>query len=351
MSTRKKKAAAPAEPEQPAAAPQAAKDESTAAGKAKPAPIRRGQGLRLSTSAAADDAAAAETPAPAPSALPPAIAAPPQDQPKPQDRTVKVKQVAVPPMRMPFEQKLIRYRQAGSGPPLLLIHGWGESAQTWQNTLEVLADTRTVYTPDLPGPASAPPRDPWASVVQLAALVLAFADALELHQFDLNGHSFGAGVAAYLAARWPERVRRLVLTGFGVARTTPNQALFTLTRQSKERGSSLIQPWFDLWQPWFDFWQAWATALVSAQKESAKSATGIEPRDLAEALKGLTMPVLLVSGRDDPLISMSDLAATVDVAPGSRLVVLEQCGRLPMTENPTAYNREVRAFLLEESAG
>lgn len=106
----------------------------------------------------------------------------------------------------------LAYRVWGSpaAPPLVLLHGLGESAADWDGVAPAFARRWRVYAPDLRGhQRSDRPGD--YSVELMAADVHGFLDALELGQVDLIGHSMGGLVGYLLAGDHPERVRRLIL--------------------------------------------------------------------------------------------------------------------------------------------
>ncbi|MGH3759933.1 alpha/beta fold hydrolase [Actinophytocola sp.] len=97
---------------------------------------------------------------------------------------------------------------AAGGPPVVLLHGLGENAGTWERFAAELAASRTAIALDLRGHGSSP----WPGQYTVDAMaddVLAFLDGVPL--VDLVGHSMGGYVAALVAARYPERVGRLVL--------------------------------------------------------------------------------------------------------------------------------------------
>lgn len=106
----------------------------------------------------------------------------------------------------------LRYRVAGSGPALILLHGLVGSGRNWVKNLESLARFRTVYAPDLAncgGSDRVPGLD--ASLEAHADRVAGFMDAMGIGAADFAGHSHGAAISMVMAARHPERVRRLVL--------------------------------------------------------------------------------------------------------------------------------------------
>src|SRR6202050_311623 len=112
------------------------------------------------------------------------------------------------------------YVKAGSGPALLLIHGIGDSSDTWRPVVEQLAEHYTVIAPDLLGHGrSEKPRADY-SVAGFANGMRDLLSVLEVDRVTVVGHSLGGGVAAQFAYQFPHRCERLVLVGSGgVGRT------------------------------------------------------------------------------------------------------------------------------------
>jgi pimeloyl-ACP methyl ester carboxylesterase len=105
----------------------------------------------------------------------------------------------------------VRYLDQGSGPPLLLCHGWIGSLENFHTWGPAFAGHRRVLIPDLPGcgeTASEPGR---TSVGRHAEFLAEFVQRLGLEQHDVGGICLGATVALEYASRWSERVTRLVL--------------------------------------------------------------------------------------------------------------------------------------------
>ena len=109
------------------------------------------------------------------------------------------------------------YRSAGTGPVLLLVHGIGDSSESWLPVMAALARHHTVIAPDLLGPgASDKPRADYA-VAAYANGMRDLLDVLGIDAATLVGHSLGGGVAAQFAYQFPERCERLVLVASGGA--------------------------------------------------------------------------------------------------------------------------------------
>ena len=106
----------------------------------------------------------------------------------------------------------MRYLRAGSGPPLLLLHGLLGYSFSWRFALPALAEKATVYALDMPGAGfSDRPPNPICTFRAHAERLLRFLDGAGIESCDLLGTSHGGAVATMVAALAPERVRSLIL--------------------------------------------------------------------------------------------------------------------------------------------
>jgi pimeloyl-ACP methyl ester carboxylesterase len=256
------------------------------------------------------------------------------------------------------------YRQQGQGPPLLLLHGWGGSSSYWHGTLNYLADQRTVYAPDLPGYGVSPPWSGKPSIERAAACVSEFADALGLDHVDLNGHSFSSSVAVWLAASAPQRVRRLVLTCASTYRNTFERRMVRLAH-------SVLGLWIGLRRYWmtrvpfiyrsvakrFFYRVPDDDGLLRANFEeflrmdgrtALSHAADVANIDYHAALRRVAAPTLVIGARQDQVMPQAGTPYVAKLIPDSQLVWIEQCGHLPMIEQPEEYHRLLRDFLLTE---
>jgi 4,5:9,10-diseco-3-hydroxy-5,9,17-trioxoandrosta-1(10),2-diene-4-oate hydrolase len=106
----------------------------------------------------------------------------------------------------------VHYQRAGAGRPLVLLHGLVGSVRNWRQNISFLSRDSAVYAIDLFNMGQSdrvPGLD--AGLEATADRVAAVLDALGLKETDIAGHSHGGAVAMMLAARHPERVRRLIL--------------------------------------------------------------------------------------------------------------------------------------------
>ena len=275
------------------------------------------------------------------------------------------------------------YRKVADGkPPLLLIHGWGGSSRHWQETPEHLSDIRDLYALDLPGHGDTPARPGATGPEALARLVIDFADGLGLDRFDLNGHSWGAAVAILVAANWPERVDRLVLTSLGMARNALERFALTQAYHQMNLSLSLWRPWLAMSRPWLALsrpaldWfgaqplvyraiAAHVLRQLPADEEMVRvgvreflstdpltaleCAVGAGSPAFAAALETMSAPTLIVNADADAVMPSSGARALAARIRNVREALLDDCGHLPMIEQPEAYHRVVREFLTATS--
>jgi pimeloyl-ACP methyl ester carboxylesterase len=257
----------------------------------------------------------------------------------------------------------VRYVRAGSGPGLVLVHGFASSVFTWSELLPDLARTHAVVALDLPGfGASDMPADlAWPD---LPRAVSGLMDHLGLRRATLVGHSLGGAVVVTLAATSPERVQALVLidsAGFNVdpqarpalvslaaspalgavADHVPvrralvglglRQVFHDRTRLTPERVDEYLHPLRRR-----EFLPAMRSLLSSRQDEL---------RGFAELLPRVSAPTLLLWGREDVWAPVEQAARFQAGLPAARLVVFPSCGHVPQEERPADTLRELRAFL------
>lgn len=238
-------------------------------------------------------------------------------------------------------------QQAGQGPHLLLLHGWGASSQSFAGLAATLAAGYRVTAVDLPGFGfSQPPPAAWGSAEyrQHAAALL---DALGIARAAVLGHSFGGRVALRLAAELPERVARLVLVaaaGLRSPRTAAGRlrvAATTLLRRLSDL-PGLRRPgsrWLERWRQRVgsrDYREAGAMrpTLVRVVNE-----------DLAPLLPRVTAPTLILWGDQDREVGQAAMQTMQAQIPGARLVVFPGAGHFPFADRPAEFADHLQAFL------
>lgn len=255
------------------------------------------------------------------------------------------------------------YRRAGSGPVVLLLHGWGGSSAYWVRTMATLADQYTFVAPDMPGFGASPPLGETTDVPRLIAWVKAFADTLALDRFTLNGHSFAAGLAAHLATRNPQRVDKLILTCFSTFRNEAERKLVDSVHHVMALWMALRRPWMAERRLFYRavggrfFYKlpaddavlraAFSDFLKMDKRTALETARSAGNPTITAALQGIRTPTLLIGARHDRIMPPVGTPVAARLIPNARLEWIEQCGHLPMIERPEEYLRVVREFLAQ----
>lgn len=278
----------------------------------------------------------------------------------------------------PVADTTIFYRQSGSGPPLLLLHGWGASSIYWLQTLHDLSSNYTCYAIEMPGYGDTPPLTRAINVEVMSEIIIAFADALHIDGFFLNGHSLGGAVAAYIASHYPHRVQRLILTCFSSFATDMEQSLASNLYYQSEVVLTMWRPWLMMWRPWLMAWQCWLAEAADTTKyhqdiarpffnklpedeqllaqgykdfmcmdyrTSLESAMSLANPQLRQVIQTIQVPTLLIGAQQDIVVSPSRVISTTHMIPLARVAVIENCGHIPMIEQPTAYHEIIHTFL------
>lgn len=259
----------------------------------------------------------------------------------------------------------LEVRVAGSGPGLLLLHGFGGAKEDFADHLDVLARDHRVVTFDHRGHgASDQPDDPAAySLDRLAADALQVADALELgERFRLLGHSMGGMVARRLVLADGARVEALVLmnTSPGPVPGIDPELVELGAQVALEEGMARLKELQDeldpLETPAYRRLLAERPGYVEFQARKWESLSPVMWATLAREIANqpeqlpllatLALPTLVVVGEEDEafLARSEAMAATI---PDARLVVIPNAGHSPQFETPSAWLAAVDGFLRE----
>lgn len=134
------------------------------------------------------------------------------------------------------------YEEAGSGPPMLLVHGWTCDSTDWCSQINGLCDRYRVVVPDLPGHGRSPRCSLGHHPVQLARVLEELLSALGAQPCTLVGHSLGSAVAARMAVDHPDRTVALVAVepAYGLTRSEASDAFRLIRHLQQHRDPKAI---------------------------------------------------------------------------------------------------------------
>lgn len=255
------------------------------------------------------------------------------------------------------------YHEAGSGPPVVLLHGSGPGVSAWENwrgVLPRLAKDYRVIAPNMAGFGLTEfPQDQPLDIKVWVAQLFGFLDALDVGPAVLVGNSFGGGLSLAATFREPARVRGLVLMGTPFGRFERTAALgegaeytpsiegmrAVLNRFPYDRSivtEEMIETRHKMSLRHPDN-RALKALVAAGPQEPGKPVIvrGAPPERLAT----ITQPTLVLHGREDIVIPMEVAVEAVRHIPDSELHLFGRCGHWVQLEREDAFVATVQDFL------
>nr|WP_229841698.1 alpha/beta hydrolase [Streptomyces brasiliensis] len=261
------------------------------------------------------------------------------------------------------------FRMAGQGPAVLLIHGIGDSSDTWADLIPELARHHTVIAPDLLGHGlSDKPRGDY-SVPAYANGMRDLLGVLDIDRATLVGHSLGGGVAMQFAYQFPDRTERLALVSTGgVGRgVTPalrlaslpgaHLALAALRLPTVRTQTAIVIRLLRLLDTGLGVDAPDLLRVVDALPDAASRDAFIRTLRAVVDWRGqvvtmldrcyLTagMPTLLVWGARDQVVPAVHAKVAHAAMPGSRLEIFEDSGHFPFHTDPQRFLAVLEDFI------
>ncbi len=242
----------------------------------------------------------------------------------------------------------VYYAQAGEGLPLLFVHGSGGDHTLWGHQLSALRDRFTVAALDLNGHGKSPRRENSNanSALELYAQdALAVLNALAQETGEgvvLLGHSLGGAVALSVALRRPSNLRALGLIGTG-AKLKVHPDILRLIDEDFEKAIDFILQWAFAPNPPAELYQrAKEQMLRNGQRALRRDFHACNAFDVMNCLGEITVPTLVVVGREDKLTPLKYSEYLQQHIPGAILEVIKGAGHMVMLERPEALNDVIR---------
>lgn len=271
---------------------------------------------------------------------------------------------------LPTEQGVLRYREAGDGPPLLLLHGSGPGVTGWRNfsgNVPAFARHFRTLVLELPGFGVSDPAGDLHPMVSAQTAVLDFVDGLGLEKVSLLGNSMGGFIATRFALDHPHRVDKLVTVGgAGVSLFSPGpgEGIVRLSAFVEDSTRERLVEW--LHSMVFDrslvteemIEQRWAQATDPETLAASRRMYGREALAAMAAQAGdpavvppwamlgrVEAPTLITWGRDDRVSPVDMALLPMRMLPRGEIHVFPNCGHWVMIEQKTAFESVVLGFL------
>jgi pimeloyl-ACP methyl ester carboxylesterase len=242
----------------------------------------------------------------------------------------------------------------GSGEPLVLFHGVGASRVVWRYVTPLLAPSRRVIAPDLPGFGQSAPAGPGFDLERTAAALAGPLAEAAGGPFDLVGNSLGGAVAVELAAVRPDLIRRLVLSapaGFTPPKPTladlAGRLLGPLTTARRAVGVPLagsaiartVLLYGAIADPQ-DLSPADARTMLEASRGSTRIGAAVETllrSDLGPVLSRVEARVGVIWGTHDRVVPIAALERIREIRDDAAVEILDDAAHVPQLEHPVEF--------------
>jgi pimeloyl-ACP methyl ester carboxylesterase len=265
--------------------------------------------------------------------------------------------------------KRLKYRLAGTGPLVLLIHGMAGSATTWKQVMPALSERFTVLAPDLLGHGESDKTDGDYSLGSMASTLRDLIVALGYKRATVVGQSYGGGIAMQFAYQYPERCERLVLADAGGLGSEVNPLLRMLTLPGSEAvllvacappvrrvvetiGRVVFRKKIENAAVIPELWRSYASlGHVDARRAFLRTLRAvIDPRgqsvSAADKLYlAAGIPTLIIWGAEDHIIPVAHAHAAHAAIPGSWLEIIDGVGHYVHCEAPDRFVEALTEFI------
>jgi pimeloyl-ACP methyl ester carboxylesterase len=256
-----------------------------------------------------------------------------------------------------LEQGTIRYRDEGSGPTLVFIHGALVDGSLWAPVVERLSGRARCVVPDLPLGSHRTPMRPDADLSPggLARLIAGLLEALDLRDVTLVGNDTGGALCQLVATRHPERLARLVLTDCDAFENFPPKAFRSLVVAARTHTlTAAIEPlrlrrlrrlpiaygWLTKRPVPDDVLDGWVRPFLESRgvRRDARRFLAAIDRDLlldnAPRLAEFDRPVLLAWARSDPFFPVAHAHRLAAIFPDARVVEIDDARAFVSWDQP-----------------
>lgn len=250
----------------------------------------------------------------------------------------------------------LAYDDAGSGPAVVLMHGYPFNRSLWKEQAEALSGKYRVVRPDLRGFGESDATAAPVTMDRMAHDVALLMDHLGIQQAVVGGLSMGGYVALAFCKQFPSRVKALVLADTR-AQADTEEAKQTRSQQAEKAMAEGMAGIADAMLP-----KLLTPDTVSKRPEVVKRVRDMmlktKPQGAASALLGMaqrddqsefistiTVPTMIVVGREDAITPVADSESMHSKIAGSRLVVIDNAGHVCNVEQPEQFNYALSVFL------
>lgn len=231
----------------------------------------------------------------------------------------------------------LAYERRGKGTPLVLLHGYPLDHHTWDFVAPSLDGTFDLIMPDLRGFGQSTTVEAQYTLDDFASDIAGLLDTLGMQKASVAGHSMGGYVALAFAKLYPDRISGLGLVSTQTLADPPDrkEGRYKTAADVAEKGiGGVVETMKSKFSPSEEYQNA-VTAIMQRQQPAAfigALKAMAERTDTSSLLANLKIPVVVIHGDTDSLISIDRAREMKNAVPHAHFVELKGVGHLPMME-------------------
>lgn len=229
---------------------------------------------------------------------------------------------------------------------IIILHGWGLRGKTYARLEEILKKNGySVFAPDLPGFGDEPLPSPSFKLSDYVAFI---DDLLKKQKFDkpiFIGHSFGGRVSIKYAFTYPEKTKKIILTGVPIIReiSFKKKIAFIAATLGGKVMKQFPLSFHNFFRKALYYWIGdWDYYKSGPLKQLFVNIIG---EDLVQYITQLKVPVVLVWGKRDAIVPVSILDKVKKLVPNAEVVIMPDANHSPLRDNPEEFYEAIKPFL------
>ena len=228
----------------------------------------------------------------------------------------------------------IHYIEKGVGKPIVLLHGWGQTKETYNRIISDLKDNYKIIAVDLPGFGETEIGLPM-DLYMVSDLLYKFMVKKNIVEPIILGHSYGARILGVYASKY-KCSKLIIVSGAGIIQkvSLKNRIKIRIYKFFKKRNIYI---------------KTGSKDYINSDNVKRNMLVNAINTDITKELNQIDVPTLLIYGKNDKVTPLSLGYKMKNEIKNSELVVMEDCGHFPYIEKPTIFNLILNSFLACDS--
>jgi len=252
------------------------------------------------------------------------------------------------------------YTVEGAGEPLMLVHGFCGEGSVWDELKKYFPKNFKLIIPDLPGYGNSEIQNSTSEIISIefyAEYLNAVVETEKIERFTLVGHSMGGYAALAFAEMFPKKLKKICLFHSHPYEDAPEK------KESRRKSIQFIEKYGtklftdELYNTLFAhaFYESHPEVVKSIKEKAThyppetligSTHAMINRRDRSAVMKNISVPVLLIIGRQDKAIDYDKSLAMCSLAPVTEVHILQQAGHMGMLEAPEQTAQIISKFVI-----